>query len=1425
LRYLLFGGEAVDPQWVRRVLEQGAPQRLLHVYGPTENTTFSTYQVVGQVAADAVTVPIGAPIANTTAYVLDQRLEPVPIGVAGELYLGGAGLAREYLRRPELTAEKFVPHPYSAEGGARLYRTGDQVRWLADGTLEFLGRLDQQVKLRGFRVELGEIESVLNEHEAVQESVVLARVDEPGERRLVAYVVAEAGAGINAGELRRYVRGRLPEYMVPSAFVLLDRLPLTTNGKVDRRALPAPAESRLDLGEDYVAPETEEERILAGVWAEVLHVERVGVCDNYFALGGDSIRSVRVLSLAKERGLSFSLRQLFQYQTIRELACAIGAEEVTPGQSRRTEPFSLVKDEDRRTLPADVVDAYPLSRLQLGMLYHLEATPGVSVYHDINTFHLKARLHEEFFVRAVRHVVARHDVLRTSFNLSSYSEPLQLVHREAELPLQFEDLRELSPADQQEVIKSYAESEQRNRFDLSRPTLLRFCIHRRTDDTFQFTLTACHAIVDGWSLQSTLAEIFQTYFASLRNTSIPEHKPFATSFRDFIALEQANLESEECRRFWRDSLSDATVTEIAPWPAESSATDRKRARNLRVHMPDEVSEGLHRLAVNAAVPLKSVLLAAHLKVMSLVMGQSDVITGLACNGRPEETDGELIRGLFLNVVPFRLRVGARSWTEFVRDTFNAERNLLPFRRYPLPAIQEQLNTPSFFETTFNYVHYHVLDGLLRQGDVQVLGDPVEGYEETNFTLNAGFMSDVLSSRITLRVAVDPLKVSEPQGEAIRGYYERVLAAMARDTLNPLETEPFLDDAERHKVLVEWNDTACDFPHDTCFHQLFERQVERTPDAEAVVFGDQTLSYRELNSRANRLAHHLRSLGVGPETLVGISVERSIEMVVGILGILKAGGAFVPLDPAYPRDRLAFMIEDSGIQVLLTQERLVDSLPSFGEKIIYLEQGANGFNRSYTTYTDENPDIITTPENAAYVIYTSGSTGTPKGVVIAHRGLCNLATAQIRAFNVQPSSRVLQFAALSFDASVTEFAMALLQGATLVIAPREDLMPGERLISLLRDHAITTVTFPPSVLALLPPEEFPDLRTIVVAGEACWAELVERWAVNGRLFCNAYGPTENTVCISIAECRPEGRKPTIGRALANVQVYVLDQNMRPTPLGVPGEIYAGGEGLARAYLNRPALTATRFVPNPYSTVPGARLYRTGDRGRYLPDGQLEFFGRVDHQVKLRGFRIELGEIEAVLCRHDAVRDAIVVAREESNGDKRLVAYVVGDAETGELRNYLHEQVPDYMVPSAWMKLDALPLTTNGKVDRKALPAPDSQRPELSSAYIAPRSAIERDIAAVWQEALGIENPGVNDNFFDLGGHSLQAVRVHAKLRAKFEKNLLLFELFQFPTIAAMAKYISNDYAEESSAEQGVERGETRRELRSRRKQMRKAAGES
>ena len=1393
LRYVIFGGESLELQSLGPWFERHGDEQplLVNMYGITETTVHVTYRPIRK--SDLVSATgnaIGERIPDLQVYVLDAAQRPVPIGVAGELYVGGDGLARGYLRRPELTAERFIPHPWSREG-ARLYRTGDRGRYLANGELEYLGRVDRQVKVRGFRIELGEIEAVLAQHEGVAESIVIARDDDTGGTRLVAYVVL-IDQRLNASDLRSHMRAQLPEYTVPSSFVLLDKLPLTNNGKVDRRSLPAPEESRLRPGKTHVAPETEKEQILARVWAEVLRVERVGVNDNFFALGGDSIRSVQVLSLAKERGLYFSLQQLFQHQTIRELARTLETHETAPAQ--HTEPFGLLSDEDKRRLPEGVIDAYPLSRLQAGMLYHLEATPGVSLYHNINSYHLKARLNEELFVKAVQHVVARHDVLRTSFDVSSYSEPLQLVYKEAVLLTQFVDLRELSPAMQQEVIRSYTESEQQHHFDLSQPALLRFRIHRRSEETFQFTLTECHAIFDGWSLQSTLAEIFQVYFALLRGESLPVHTPFSTSFRDFVALEQVTLQSELCRRFWYDSLSDATVTEISRWPFESS-TGPKRARNLMVHIPDAVSEGLHRMALTAAVPIKSVLLAVHLKVMMMITGHSDVITGLVCNGRPEEPDGELIRGQFLNVVPFRQRLSSRTWIEFVRETFEAERNMLPFRRYPLAAIQEQLNIPAFFETTFNYAHFHVLEGVLGSGEVQII-EQLEGYEENNFTLNAGFMSNVLSARVMLNIAVDPERLTEAQALAIRGYYERVLAALASNLSGPLETETFLEEVERRKVLVEWNDTEHDFPSDKCFHQLFEVQVERTPDAEAVVFGDRSLSYRELNCRANRLAHHLRMSGVGPETLVGISVERSLEMMVGILGILKAGGAFVPLDPAYPRERLAFMIEDSGLEVVLTQENL---------------------DRSYTTYSDDNLDLLTTPQNAAYVTYTSGSTGTPKGVVSIHRGLCNLAYAQIRVFDLRPSSRVLQFSALSFDVLVWEFALAFVNGATLVLASREDLIPGERLTALLRDRAVTFVTLPPSALALLPPnEEFPALRTIVSASETCWAELVQRWATDGRHFYNAYGPTESTVCTTVAECRPDRRKPALGRALANVQVYVLDENMRPAPLGISGELFIAGEGVGRGYLKRPELTAVSFVPHPYSRVAGARLYRTGDLGRYLPDGQLEFLGRMDQQVKLRGFRIELEEIEAVLCKHEAVKDAVVVVREENDADKRLIVYAVSEAEITELRSYLQERLPDYMIPSVWMKLDTLPLAPSGKVDRRALPEPDSQRPDLPAAFVAPRSAVEREIAEVWQEVLGIESVGVTDKFFDLGGHSLQAGVVHGKLCAKFEKNLLLFELFDFPTIEAMAKYISDEYVEESATGHGVERAETRKELRTRRR---------
>jgi amino acid adenylation domain-containing protein len=598
--------------------------------------------------------------------------------------------------------------------------------------------------------------------------------------------------------------------------------------------------------------------------------------------------------------------------------------------------------------------------------------------------------------------------------------------------------------------------------------------------------------------------------------------------------------------------------------------------------------------------------------------------------------------------------------------------------------------------------------------------------------------------------------------------------------------PLLSDPERHKILVDWNDTHADYPKDKCIHQLFEAQVERSPDAIAVIFGDEQLTYKELNQRANQLAHHLGNLGVGPEVLVGICVERSLEMIVGLLGILKAGGAYLPLDPAYPPERLVFMLEDASVGVLLTQAPLVESLPKHQARIVCLDTDWEIIERQ----SEENPQCNFTPENLAYVIYTSGSTGKPKGVLVPHSGVSNLATALHRACNVQPNSRMLQFASLSFDSSVTELVMTLLAGATMVMGTRDSLLPGPCLIQLLRDFAIATVVLPPSVLAILPANELPALRTVIVAGEACSRDLVAKWS-SGRRFFNGYGPTECTVCTTIVECTDSKEAPPIGRPLPNTQVYILDAQKQLVPIGVPGELYIGGVGVTRGYLNQPELTAERFIPNPFSNDSGSRLYKTGDLTRYLPDGNIEFLGRIDHQVKIRGFRIELGEIEAVLRQNRAVQDAVVIGQEYDLNDKRLVAYVVPSQEqifsTSELRRYLKQKLPDHMVPSAFVRLEALPLTPNDKVDRRALPMPDRIR-SVEETFAPPLTLFEEVLAGIWSEVLKLDSVGIHDNFFELGGHSLLAVRVLAQIEKTFGKNLPLATLFQSPTIEQLANLL-------------------------------------
>jgi amino acid adenylation domain-containing protein/non-ribosomal peptide synthase protein (TIGR01720 family) len=1447
LRYIIFGGEALELDSVGRWFDRHGDQQpqLVNMYGITETTVHVTYRPlsIADVRAEPGSV-IGRAIPDLELYVLDAQLQPVPIGVAGELYVGGDGVARGYLGRPALTAERFIPNPFlkAQDAGfiphpsaSRLYKTGDLARYLPNGDLEYLGRIDQQVKLRGFRIELGEIEAALRQHPALREATVLAREDTPGDRQLVAYLVAR-GAPPTVSELRSLLQRTLPDHMTPAAFVFLAALPLTTNGKLDRNALPKPDAARPALEQPFRAPRTPEQELLARIWSETLKIERVGIHDNFFALGGDSIRSVRVLALAKEQGLDLSLQQLFRCQTIAELTQELRPASKQPAPSPQTAPFSLISTADRQLLPADVEDAYPLTRLQLGMIYHAQFRTDAPDYHNTSGYHLKAPLDVELLRKAAQQVVARHAVLRTSFDLTSYSEPLQLVHRAATLEVEEQDLRHLSFREQEQAIQRFVERESRRLFDLARPPLLRFHIHRRSDDSFQFMITEFHPILDGWSLNTVIAQTFQLHFAWLRQEPQPEEAPLSSTFRDYVLLERQALESAECQCFWAERLSDATMTQLPGRPAPIEEQAQQRIQKLDVPITPAVSSSLQQLARAASVPLKSVLLAAHLRVLSLVSGQTDVLTGAVTNGRPEERDGTRVCGLFLNTLPFRAQLHGGSWRDLIRQTFEAELEIMPFRRYPLAALQRQWSGGGrLFDVDFNYVDFHVFNDLFKAGKAEFLGFTV-AWEPKETPLSVAFSADRLSGAITLRLEYHAARFGDEQMQAFADYYTAVMREMACDPDARYETAQLLPERERRSMLVEHNATERRYPQPERLHELFEAQAARSPQAIAVISEQERLRYAELNARANQLAHHLRACGVGPDVLVGICVERSVELVVGLLGILKAGGAYVPLDPEYPAERLRFMIQDARAPVLLTQARLRATLPDTAARIICLDRDWPQIEQAGVAEPVSDGD----PDNLAYMIYTSGSTGRPKGAMNTHAAIINRLLWMQETYGLEAGDRVLQKTPFSFDVSVWEFFWPLITGAQLVMARPGGHHDQRYLASTIAEQRITTLHFVPSMLQLFLTEQgdaqFPALRRVICSGEALPAEVARRFCErNTAELHNLYGPTEAAVDVTFWPCQQHDL-PTvpIGRPVANTQIYIVDAQLQPTPIGVPGELLIGGVQLARGYHRRPSLTAERFIPNPFLKAEGGRrkdesggfiphpssfrLYRTGDLACWRSDGAIEYLGRIDQQVKLHGVRIELGEIEAALLEQPAVREAVVLVREDTPGDQRLVAYVTyenlgaehdapgaqltASPSPAQLRAALQAKLPSSMLPTAFMTLDALPLTPNGKLDRKALPKPDGASMAPTQPYVAPRTLTEQTLAAIWSYVLGLEQVGIDQNFFDLGGDSflnMQSVARASRVGLYLTPQLLQ----QHPTIAELAAVVRTQQT--TVAEQGIVEG--------------------
>ncbi|WP_027255435.1 non-ribosomal peptide synthetase [Planktothrix agardhii] len=1277
LRRLLVGVEPINEKLLISISQRIPGLQIINGYGPTETTICSTLYSIKTETISNGNTPIGKPLQNTKIYLLDKQMQPVPIGVQGELHIGGAGLARGYLNRPQLNAEKFIPNPFDKAKGSKLYKTGDLARYLPDGNIEYLGRIDNQVKIRGFRIELGEIEALLNQNESVQGACVITREDNPGDKRLVAYVVPQPEITLTIDEIRQFLRAKLPDYMVPTAFVLLDTFPLTPNGKIDRRALPVPD---LQSQGEYIAPRNPIEEKMAQIWAEVLKLKRVSIEDNFFELGGHSLLATQVISRCQQAfQIALPLRYLFESPTIAQLSAVI-LKELQTGLGLKLPAI----------VPLNRQDDIPLSWAQ-ERLWFVNQLEGESGAYTIDlTMRLLGNLDIKALKKAFQAIIQRHEPLRTQFKLKN-NKPIQAIASSINFTLPVIQSQPL----QVEQLLTESASEP---FDLANGSVLRVKLWQVGADEYVLLLAIHHIAADGWSLGVLIDEL-SAYYRSFSTGTKADLPTLPIQYADFALWQRQWLTNEVLERqlsYWKQQLKGVPLLHQLKGDRPRPAIQTFRGGTEKLQLDSKLTQQLKKLSQESGSTLFMTLLAGFAVLLSRYSGQTDLVIGSPIANR-NRTEIEKLIGFFVNSLVLRFDLSQEpTFEDFLAQVKQTTQNAYDHQDLPFEMLVEELQ-----------IERHLDRNPLIQIVFALQNAPTEPWDLPGIKVE-----DLASGLDSVRVDLEVYLWDVPEGlggfcsynrdlfdaetiARMMTHFKTLLAAIVENPQQPVALLPLLTHQERHQLLEEWNETKTDYSYNKCIHQLIEEQAERTPDAIAVVFENQQLTYAQLNNRANQLAHYLRSLGVEMEVIVGLCVERSLEMIVVLIGILKAGGAYLPLDPEYPQARLQFMLFDSQIPLLLTQHSLIDKLPNHQAQTLFLEE----IWEKTAQHSQDNLTAKVTPSNLANVIYTSGSTGKPKGVMVEHQGLCNLAQAQIETLGVHPSSRVLQFASFSFDACISEILMALGAGATLYLGTKEALMPGLPLMERLRDHAITHITLPPSALAVLPWENLPLLQTIIVAGEACSPELVKKWS-QGRNFFNGYGPTEGSVCAAIAKCTPFDEKITIGRPLPNVQVYILDPHLQPVPIGVAGELHIGGAGLARGYLNRPELTAEKFISNPFVSLDPpltpldkggeqpSKLYKTGDLARYLPDGKIEYLGRIDNQVKVRGFRIELGEIEAVLGQHPLVQEAIVIARadhpsnntSETELNTNLVGYLVpalkGQVLPEQLAQWQSEYVSDW-----------------------------------------------------------------------------------------------------------------------------------------------------
>ncbi|MFD2420911.1 amino acid adenylation domain-containing protein [Amycolatopsis pigmentata] len=1375
LRRVFCSGEALPPDLVARfarVFGENGPA-LVNLYGPTEATVDVSFFDCPRRPVDRV--PIGRPIDNIRLYVLGADDQPQPVGAVGELCVSGVGVARGYLGRDDATKEKFVADPFVA--GARMYRTGDLARRLADGELEFLGRADEQVKIRGNRVEPGEVRHSLVTLPGVRDAVVVSRRSPDRGEHLVGYYVADEV--IEPARIRAHLAESLPEYLIPAWFVRIDAIPLTPNGKADRRALPEPAH------EGTPAPgRTPAEAVLAAVWSDVLGVD-IGPHDDYYTLGGDSILMLRIRAEAARQGLGISLADIAAHPTVAELAAH--AVPVTESD-RPLERFELVPGPDRARL-AWAEDAYPATRLQLGLLFHSRERQGTAVYHDVFRYSFGIEWDEHAFRWALDRLVARHPALRTSFDLADYAEPLQVVHRQVASPLSIEDLTGVGDPAAEERIRAYIDERRVRGYDFARPPLCRFRAFVRPgalDLVFSFH----HAIIDGWSAAILISELFSDYLHGLGADVDPVPAVELPSAAEYVRLEREALEHGHSAKFWREALDGSAPARLEGYaPHEPPGPEETIIRWF--DLPDGLEQAVRRFAHEQTVPVRSVYLTAHCSMLRILSGASDITTGLFTHGRPERPGAERIAGLFLNTLPLRLSGSRPSWLSVVHEVVRQEREALPHRWYPLSAIKNDRGS-SVVETAFNYVHLHVLEPVLRADGVEFRDFQV--FEETNFELVVHVIVDPVTGRMRLRVDGDGRIFTHGQaGVVARTFF----AVLSRIVEHPGEVpgHDFLAAPPREVA------PAAVPPRHAV--SRFAEMVAARPEAVAVAAGGQRWTYRRLGEVSERIARRLIALGADNRQCVGFVLDRSPEMVAAVLGIVRAGAACVPLDVTYPPERLALMTKvASPLRILAHGHRAgLVADPSLIEPI----EPFLGKSSSVDEYDGPLPEV--SPEDTACILFTSGSTGRPKGAELPHRLFAYYLEWQLASASGAVGGKTLQFAPPSFDVSFQEIFSTLSGGGTLQIITEEDRRDPVALARLLDREEVERVFMP--YVALQQLAETVDslglrpraLRVIISSGEQLrvTGEIRKLCAgLPGTVLENQYGPTEThliTTFTMTGDPAAFPALPPIGPPFDYLEAHVLDSRMRPVPEGVAGEVYVGGVGLSHGYRGEPELTAKAFVPHPWR--PGDRLYRVGDLARVLPSGDLVYLGRVDDQVKVRGFRVEPAEVEFALLalarEHPGLREAAVVARRRDGGDAFLAAFLVGErdsADLDEIRRTLRESLPEYLVPSYFTWLPRMPKTPSGKRDDAALRAtPLAVRPAIG--HTAPRDDHERTLAEIMSGLLGLpEGSGlsVHDDFFAAGGTSLTAMRLIVMIEKHFGVHLPLAAFVTAPTVAELARRI-------------------------------------